>query len=345
MDKYNFISEEFYKKISKNNELEKGDILYSRVGAGFGNAAIFNLSGRYGVYVSLTHIRPNNSLNNHYLKYYLNSAKGRKQAENGVVQGGGVPNLNVKVVEKFNIPLTSIEEQTKIANFLTAVDEKIAQLSQKCELLAQFKKGVMQQIFSQELRFKDDKGQDFPEWEEKAFNHFLSLPVRERPLTVSRSKLLSVKMHMNGVVQNENTGTLSLGANYFIRKSGQFIYGKQNVFNGAFGLVPKELNGYLSSTDVPSLDIDQNIINPAYFLYYIGRREYYTNLESIASGSGSKRVHEEKFMSIRINLPSLREQIKIANFLTAIDDKLRHTQDQLAAAKQYKQGLLQQMFV
>ena len=98
LEKYNFISEEYYKELSKNHELLKGDLLYSRVGAGFGNAAVFELDGNYGVYVSLTHIRPNKKLNNYFLKFFLNCDFGQKQAKFAVVKGGGVPNLNVKAV-------------------------------------------------------------------------------------------------------------------------------------------------------------------------------------------------------------------------------------------------------
>ncbi len=185
LDKYNFISEEFHEKISKNHELSNGDLLYSRVGASFGNCAVFQLDGKYGVYVSLTHIRPNKKLLNFFLNFFLNSNNGKKQAKNGVFQGGGVPNLNVKIVEKFEIPFPNIKEQSKIAEFLMAVDEKIAQLTQKCELLGRYKKGVMQQIFSQDLRFKDDSDRAFPDWEEKRIKDFLVSHKGGAPLTPS----------------------------------------------------------------------------------------------------------------------------------------------------------------
>ncbi|MFM6367289.1 MAG: restriction endonuclease subunit S, partial [Dolichospermum sp.] len=80
----------------------------------------------------------------------------------------GVPSLNTTAINNIDVFVpSSFQEQTKIADFLMTVDEKIAQLTQKCELLARYKKGVMQQLFSQELRFKDDDGRDFPDWEEK----------------------------------------------------------------------------------------------------------------------------------------------------------------------------------
>ena len=161
------------KKISKT-KLLKGDILYSRVGASYGVAAIFDREEEYGVYVSLTHIRVNDTLNNIFLKQFLNSPKARIQAEQGVFQGGGVQNLNVGVVEEFNLTLPSKQEQTKIASFLSAVDEKISQLTQKHQLLSQYKQGMMQKLFSQQIRFKADDGSEFSEWSFSKLNNYIN---------------------------------------------------------------------------------------------------------------------------------------------------------------------------
>ena len=126
------------------------------------------------MYVSLTHIRVNDTLNNIFLKQFLNSPKARIQAEQGVFQGGGVQNLNVGVVEEFNLTLPSKQEQTKIASFLSAVDEKISQLTQKHQLLSQYKQGMMQKLFSQQIRFKADDGSEFSEWSFSKLNNYIN---------------------------------------------------------------------------------------------------------------------------------------------------------------------------
>lgn len=263
---------------------------------------------------------------------------------NSELTGSTIKNLSLKTLRETNISLPSLPEQQKIAAFLTSVDERIAQLTKKKALLEQYKKGVMQRIFSQEIRFKDDNGKEFGVWEEKTLSYFLTIPEKQKPSVIDRNKLLTVKLHTKGVFKNDNTDSLSLGANYFIRKKGQFIYGKQNLFNGAFSLIPDEFDGWLSSTDVPSFNVDTNKVNPVFFLQYFSREFFYKKLEDIASGSGSKRIHENVLLQLRIDLPSIQEQTKIANFLSAIDKKIEGVDKQLEQTKRWKKGLLQQMF-
>ena len=85
----------------------------------------------------------------------------------GLNEATGVPSLNTTSINNVDIALPSKEEQTKIATFLSAVDEKISQLSQKLHLLGQYKQGMMHKLFSQQLRFKADDGSEFGDWEDK----------------------------------------------------------------------------------------------------------------------------------------------------------------------------------
>ena len=344
MEKYNFISEDYYKKISKNSKLLKGDILYSRVGSRYGNAAIFPFEGDYGVYVSLTHIRASKQLNNTFLKFLLNSPIGKIQAKKGIFQGGGVPNLNVKVVEKFKINFPTKPEQQKISAFLTAVDNKIEQLSKKQELLGEYKKGLMQQIFSQVIRFKagdtpgqpllpngnSPSGSDFPNWEEKRLGDLC--------------EITTGKLDANAMVEGGQYRFYTCAKEYY------------------------KIDDYAFDTD--ALIVSGNGANVGYIHHYQGKFNAYQRTYVLDSFTDNiifvkfvldeylhKRIMKEKnegntpyivmgtLTDMKINLPSFSEQTKIAIFLSSIDSKIEQVGKQLDESKQFKKALLQQMFV
>ena len=342
--KVNNISDDFYKRISKT-KLVKGDILYSRVGASYGVAAIFDKEEEYGVYVSLTHIRANQNLDNIFLKHFLNSPKARIQAEQGVFQGGGVQNLNVGVVEEFNLAFPSKIEQTKIASFLSTVDEKISQLTQKYQLLSQYKQGMMQNLFSQQIRFKADDGSEFGEWEETSLHTFLCESLIKGSKG-NKAKKLTVKLWGKGVIPKNEAFQGSENTQYYKRSAGQLIYGKLDFLNCAFGLIPEYLDGFESTIDAPAFDIDNKIVHPYFLINRFLQKDFYQKNGEEADGSRkAKRINQSVFLAMQIGLPSLEEQTKIANFLSAIDQKIEVMAQQIEQAKTWKKGLLQQMFV
>jgi type I restriction enzyme S subunit len=260
--------------------------------------------------------------------------------------GSKMPRADWNVVENgfFSIPL--LLEQQKIASFLSLIDERIQTQNKIIEELKILKATLAQKIFSQQLRFKDDNGMDFPDWEVKKLGTVLSIPEKLKPEQIEKEKLLTVKLHLKGVLKNGSTESLSIGStNYYIRKKGQFIYGKQNLFNGAFGIIPDEFDGFLSSSDVPSLNIDSSKLNNLFLFYFFGRETFYRKLEDIASGSGSKRIHEEILFKVQIQLPSLEEQTKISNFLSKINEKTETENGILDQYQKQKKHLLHQMFV
>lgn len=132
---------------------------------------------------------------------------------------------------------------------------------------------------------------------------------------------------------------------YYKRFAGQFIYGKQNFFNGAFGIIPASLNGYYSSGDVPALNLDNSKINNQYLFNYISRKDYYKKKEVLSTGTGSKRIHEDTLLTFDIMLPCLREQQKIGDFFAKFDDLIKIQSDKVDLLKQRKKALLQQMFL
>ena len=354
MDKCNFISEDYYKKISKNAKLLKGDILYSRVGARYGNAAIFPFEGDYGVYVSLTHIRASQKLDNTFLKFLLNSPIGKTQAKKGVFQGGGVPNLNVKVVEKFKINFPSKPEQQKIAAFLTAVDAKIEQLIKKKELLDEYKKGLMQQIFSQAIRFKADDGSDFPDWKEKKLENVLKRtstglnPRQNFKLGYGENYYVTIKNISNGKLdfskcERIDENAMTMIANRSDLSKGDLIMSSIGNVGESY-LLDKEPENWNINESVFMLRASELML-PQFLYFIITNEQSKWYLESNSTGSSFKSIKLGELKLLPLGLPSLEEQTKIANFLSSIDNKIEQVGGQLDKSKQFKKALLQQMFV
>lgn len=260
-------------------------------------------------------------------------------------QGTKQESYNNKIVASFRIFIPSRKEQNEITHLLDTVDQKMNLLTRKKEALETYKKGLMQKIFSQELRFKREDGSDYPEWEHAKMSSFLSIPKDDKCVKPSESILLTVKLHRKGIVKAKISSASKLAANYKYRKKGQLIFGKQNLFNGAVGIVPEELDGYISSSDIPSMDINHKIINPEYLDSFFSRETYYKSLERYAVGSGSKRIHEKTVLSLIIALPCLEEQQRIVDVVNCIYKNINDLKTAIELNRQLKKGLLQQMFV
>ncbi len=165
LDDVTYISDEINAQM-KGSIVKANDILLNITGASIGRSCVVPsnfLIGNVNQHVCI--IRLKADYIPRFLQPYLSSSRGQKSISSTQV-GSGREGLNFEAIRSFKVSVPALLEQTKIANFLTAVDEKIHLLTRKHDLLTQYKKGVMQQIFSQELRFKDDDGQDFPNWEE-----------------------------------------------------------------------------------------------------------------------------------------------------------------------------------
>ena len=144
---FKFISQEAFNS-SSAKLVEKGDLLYALYGANSGDSAISKLEG--AINQAILCIRTNES--NEYLNYLLVSNKDKIVSK---YLQGGQGNLSAQIIKRLRYNMPSLEEQQKIASFLSAVDKKLQQLTKKKDLLEEYKKGLMQKIFSQELRFKD----------------------------------------------------------------------------------------------------------------------------------------------------------------------------------------------
>ena len=271
-----------------------------------------------------------------YLKYgiplYFKYAQGTKQQS-----------FNNKIVEKFQIFLPTKPEQQKIAAFLTAVDTKIEQLSKKQELLGEYKKGLMQQIFSQAIRFKTDDGSEFPDWEEKKLGDVARFFSGGTPTSTNRSYysgdipfIGSGKINDSTVEQFITQEALENSSAKMVDK-GDLLYALYGATSGEVGI--SKLNGAINQA-VLCVRSQENV----YFLYQWLQYKKERILSTYLQG-GQGNLSAQIVKSLKLNIPSKPEQDKIANLLSLIDNKIEQVGKQLVESKQFKKALLQQMFV
>lgn len=187
----------------------------------------------------------------------------------------------------------------------------------------------------------------FPEfqetWDLVTVSDFFDLTDKsEKTEAFDKNRLLTVKLHANGVVKNEKT-TLTGGANYFNRRAGQFVFSKIDLLNGAFGIVPDALDGFASSSDVPAYSFKSNQ-SSTFFVNWLKASYERLKIERTGTSTTLKRVSPEKFLALEVPVPAHAEQIKIANFLSSIDELFKTEVQKLETLKTHKKGLMQQLF-
>lgn len=260
-------------------------------------------------------------------------------------QGSTFKAINSNDIRKFKLYRTSLEEQKKIATFLSLVDKKIELLQKQKSTLEKYKKGLMQQIFSQQIRFKDENGNDFPEWETLKFKKIIQEIKKEKELSPDDFYQLTVKLHTKGIVNSYKKPRITKkGRPYYKRYEGEFIVGRQNFHNGGFGFVNKKTSGLVASNAISSYEF-KNICDPKYFYYYISRRDYHQKVGHILGGTGQKEISKKEFLNLKIQLPKIREQKKISTLLKITDLHIYKRKQVILRFIKFKKSLLQKMFI
>jgi type I restriction enzyme, S subunit len=289
---------------------------------------------------SLVGISPKRGIDNYFLNFYLSTQQKRMDY---LAPEGAQRNINIEFLNPYPVPITTLSEQQKIASFLSAVDDKIQQLSKKKALLKKYKKGVMQQLFSQQIRFKDDNGNDFPEWEIKKAKevfknhsnkkHNGDLPI----LAITQDKGTVLRDSIDIDIKSSEASIKS----YKIIEKGDFIISLRS-FQG--GIEYSEITGICSPAyTVLKATID---IDTTFFKYYFKKESFIKQLSNTVVGiRDGKQISYDAFSGMKLIFPSVAEQSKMGEFITSIDNKINFISTQLEQAIQYKKGLLQQLFV
>jgi type I restriction enzyme S subunit len=281
-----------------------------------------------------------------YMSFLLKSWKLRKQIMT-IAQGTKVLSLSARRVSNLKLNLPSLPEQQKIASFLAAVDEKIQQLSKKKALLEAYKKGLMQQLFSCQLRFKDENGKAYPDWEEKRLGEIAEIVGGGTPETVKpdywdgeiqwftpteiRSKYIS-----NSKRTITQSGLSKSSAK--LLPAGTILFTSRATI-AELGFATQECS---TNQGFQSLIVNQN--NNSEFIYQlikVNKNEFVKK----SQGSTFLEISSKEMKKMKFNTPILEEQQKIATYLAGIDSKIENVNTQITQTQTFKKGLLQQLFV
>lgn len=287
-----------------------------------------------------------------YASYYINHKLKKKISK--LAKGSSISNVYNSDLKTLEIILPDFSEQQKIASFLSAVDEKIQQLSRKKELLGQYKKGVMQQLFSGILRFKDANGMDYADWEEKVLGDILKRtstglnPRTNFILGSGKNYYVTIKNISNGTLDFKSCEKIDDEAMKLIKKRSDLS--KNDIIMSSIGNIGE---AYLLDKDPIDWNINESVfvlraseyVLPKYLYYIITNDISKCYFESNSTGSSFKSIKLVALKLLPIKLPSLHEQQKIANFLSSIDAKIEITSQQMNQMQSFKKGLLQQLFV
>ena len=328
-------------------EVKPYDILVTRAGpterVGVVSVVPNNVRKKLLISDKLIRIKSDKDNDPNFLGISLSSSKCQNQLQSktsGLAKSQ--TNISQKILLDVTLQTPFKAEQTKIATFLSAVDEKISQLSQKLHLLGQYKQGMMQKLFSQQIRFKADDDREFMEWEEKELKNVVEINPKAKKLP---ENFIYIDL------ESVEKGRLLLQKNIALQDApsrAQRLLAKGDVL---FQMVrPYQQNNYyfnLSGEYVASTGYAQirTKLDSKFIYYALHEKMFLDEVMNRCTGTSYPAINSSDLSSIEILIPCLEEQTKIADFLSAIDQKIDVVSEQLEQAKLWKKGLLQQMFV
>lgn len=286
----------------------------------------------------------NDNLDENFLIMLSNKIEYRRLMQKIMV---GSTQVHIRNKDFFSIQLNlpSKPEQQKIASFLTSVDTKIEQLTKKKTLLEEYKKGVMQKIFARKIRFHDDDGSQYPEWVEKKLWEIGIITTGKTPSTTDLDlwggdiKFITPTDIKDNIKYQINTQrTVLKQSKMKVLEVGSIVY----TCIASIGKMAITKYPSITNQQINSVTVNKNNNNE--FIYYqlLKLTPY---IQSTQANTTLPIINKTEFSKFKIQIPTLKEQTKIASFLSILDKKIELTDKELNATKEFKKALLQQMFV
>lgn len=292
---------------------------------------VFNTKDNYNLYLLVEYL--NSSRN------FLNFCKAQKK-------GGTRTRLYFKVLKDFKLNMPSFSEQQKIAEFLSTIDTVIEKQKETVSVWEERKKGVMQKLFNLEVRFKADDGSEFPEWEEKRLKNILK---EYKEYSAKDGSYEHVSLTKEGVVPKSERYERDFlvkdtHKKYRITHLGDICYNPANL---KFGVICRNKYGDgIFSPIYVTFKVCKDMV-PEFVEMLVTRRDFIEYALKYQQGTVYERmsVSSDDLLSIKVMVPCIAEQQKIADCLSSLDEVIEKQKATLAAWEELKKGLLQQMFV
>lgn len=318
--------------------IPKGSVLFVSIGSTIGKTGIANhdlITNQ-----QINSIKSNGSCTDEYLFYQLNYLSERIKLLAGKQ---AVPILNKSNFESIRIPIPGVQEQINIAELLSTWDEAISKTEKLIKAKKRYKKGLMQRLLSGKVRFPEFEGE---EWGERQLGDLLVRKKRKVAKPDNEYLSIGIRSHGKGTFQkpDKDPDDNSMSSLYKVNED-DLIVNITFAWEGAIAIIKKEDEGGYVSHRFPTYEFDTEKLIPEYFQYVIIQPWFVYKLGLISpGGAGRNRVLNKKdFLKLRVEVPSISEQNKIAGVLTNLDDEINLLEKQLEYYKNQKKGLMQQL--
>lgn len=340
------VSDEDYSRL-KSYILKKGDIVFSRVGSVDINALVTTLQDGWLFSGRVLRVRSQNQIDSDYLHYLLDTLPVKNDIVSRAV-GQTMPSINTEILKSTKLVLSkNIEEQELIAGTLRKLDDTLALHQRQLENYSQLKNAMIQKIFNKELRFKNENGNDYSDWEKKRLGEILAEVVRKSTKqdqhvilsSTNKGLFLQSEYFISNIASADNIG-------YKIMRKSEIVFSPQNLWMGNINYNDKYEIG-LVSPSYKIFAISEEVIPK--FMKYMIKTPYLMNEYLLSSEQGASVVRRnldmDLFNKILVEIPSLPEQHQIASFLVALDCNIDQLTRKIELVKDKKKGLLQLMFI
>lgn len=325
-----WVTHDFHEK-NRKSHLCKGDVLVVQSGH-IGTAAVVPAEAAGSNCHAVIICRFKSELvDPDFASQYLNSQIGQARLR-GLHVGSSLPHINTSELGRFKLPLPPLDEQRRLAHLWITWDTAIQKTEQLIAAKEQRRDALIQRIYA----LSDAHGNA------SYFREILEESI-EAGSSGRHAKKITVKLYGKGVLAKEEKRQGSEQTQYFVRRAGQLIYSKLDFLNGAFGIVPPELDGFESTLDLPAFDI-ASTVNPVWLLGYLTRPTYYTRQVGLARGQRkARRVHPSDLLASSLHVPPRDLQDRIAAILTSSQCDLDKSKRLVESIKTQKRGLIQKL--